>query len=100
MQDITPDFVWQSLLELEPPITQREVHQCLYNRRAGCYLFDARWVGANLQPTPVWFIAPTHRLRMLKVVVAMTADTLRVHAACDPTPQDFALFAHFFPNED
>ena len=61
---ISPDTLEK--LTSKHSVTRREVEQCFENK-CGLYLVDDREEHRSDPPT-LWFVAPTHNGRMLKVI--------------------------------
>lgn len=63
-------------------VTIREIEQCFENK-CGLYLEDDR-EDHQTDPATLWFIAPTNRDRMLKVVFIFIEGNVHIKSAFEP----------------
>ena len=66
MQNLRISSDTQEKLQSKHSVTRREVEQCFENK-CGLYLHDDREEHRSDPPT-LWFVAPTHSGRLLKVI--------------------------------
>ena len=64
-------------------VTQREVEQCFENK-CGPYLEDHR-PQHKTEPPTCWFVAPTNKMRMLKVVFVHEMGNNYLKSAYEPS---------------
>lgn len=80
---ISPEIL--SKLQVKHNVTAREVEQCFENK-CGLYLEDDR-EEHRTDPATLWFIAPTNRDRLLKVVFIFINGTVHIKTAFEPTQE-------------
>lgn len=73
-----------------PPVTRREVEQCFHNRLMGL-LEDTRVTNKTIPPT-LWFIAPTNKKRLLKIVYVQDGSDIYLKTAYDPNPVELQIY--------
>ncbi|WP_251371912.1 ADP-ribosyl-(dinitrogen reductase) hydrolase [Polynucleobacter sp. MWH-UH24A] len=67
-----------------------EVEECFYNR-TGIVLEDTR-AEHQTEPPTVWFIAPTHQNRLLKIVYVLNDGVVNLKTAFEPNPREKLLY--------
>lgn len=70
-----------------------EVRQCFYNR-CGKLLFDTREEHKTTPPT-LWFIAPTNRNRLLKIVYIQSGNEVLLKSAFEPNDVELRIYRQF-----
>lgn len=71
-------------------VSQREVEQCFENR-VGNFLVDDR-EDHRTDPATLWFIAPTNKERLLKVVFIYTDGTIHIKSAFEPNAAEISIY--------
>ena len=71
-------------------VTVREVEQCFENK-VGVYLEDERPTHQT-DPATLWFVATTHRDRLLKVSFMFLDGNVHLKSAYDAEPEAIALY--------
>ena len=71
-------------------VTIREVEQCFENK-CGVYLIDDR-EDHQTDPPTLWFIAPTNRDRLLKVVFIFIDGNVHIKTAFEPDGNEIAIY--------
>ncbi len=71
-------------------VSRREVEQCFENK-CGSYIADDR-EEHRTDPATLWFIAPTNRDRMLKVVFIYLDGNVHLKSAYEADPDEIALY--------
>ena len=71
-------------------VGQREVEQCFENK-CGLFLEDTR-AQHKTDPASLWFIAPTHSERMLKIVFVFKDGLIHIKTAFEPNPAEIDLY--------
>lgn len=71
-------------------VTIREVEQCFENK-CGVYLEDDR-EDHQTDPPTLWFVAPTNRDRMLKVVFIFIDGNVHIKSAFEPNGDELAIY--------
>ena len=71
-------------------VTRREVEQCFENLVSG-FLEDEREQHKS-DPATLWFIAPTNRDRLLKVVFVPREDGLYIRTAYPPNKTEIDIY--------
>ena len=85
--------VRDKLSKKEPPVTVREIEQCMENRQGGL-LVDTRLKNRTDPPT-LWFIAETNQSRKLKIVYIQDGADVIVKSAYDPNPEERRIYAKY-----
>ena len=70
-----------------------EVRQCFLNR-SGKLLFDTREEHKTTPPT-LWFIAPTNRNRLLKIVYIQDSYKVLLKSAYEPNDMECSIYRQF-----
>ena len=85
--------VLKKLSEKTPPVSRNEVEHCFSNRVKGL-LIDSR---ANNQTTPptLWFLAPTNKGRILKIVYIQREQIIHLRTAYDPNPEEERIYQQY-----
>jgi uncharacterized DUF497 family protein len=68
----------------------REVEQCFENK-CGLYLEDDR-EDHQTDPVTLWFIAPTNKGRLLKVIFIFTEGNVHLKSVYEPEPEAIKLY--------
>jgi uncharacterized DUF497 family protein len=71
-------------------VSIQEVEQCFANRQ-GKLLFDTR-EHIQTQPPTLWFIAPTHQTRLLKIVYIQKGLKVILKTAYEPNDVELAIY--------
>jgi hypothetical protein len=86
---ITPKIL-EKLADENHKVTQREIEQC-FDNRYGCLLIDPREEHKTNPPT-VWFVAPTNKHRMLKIVCVIDGHNIYIKSAYEATAVITAMY--------
>ena len=81
---VASDQILQKLTE-KHSVCLREVEQCFENRQAG-FLQDDRENHATNPPT-LWFVAPTNKDRILKIMFVLDDGNIYLKSAYEATPE-------------
>lgn len=71
-------------------VSYAEVEQCFQNR-AGFLLTDSRAL-TKTNPPALWFIAPTHRGRNLKIVYIQRGASVDLKSAYEPNEDEARIY--------
>ena len=71
-------------------VSRREVEQCFDNREGGL-LEDSREKHKTSPPTR-WFIAPTNRGRLLKIVIVAYCGNVYLKSAYEPNKAEIGIY--------
>lgn len=71
-------------------VSRREVEQCFENK-CGTYLVDDR-EDHQTDPPTLWFIAPTNRGRLLKVIFIYIDGNVHIKSAYDADDSAIAIY--------
>lgn len=71
-------------------VEQREVEQCFENL-IGLFLEDDR-EDHRTDPPTLWFIAPTNKDRLLKVVFIFIDGNVHIKSAFEPNAEEISIF--------
>jgi len=71
-------------------VTVREIEQCFENK-CGVYLEDDR-EDHQTDPPTLWFIAPTNRDRLLKIVFIFIDGNVHIKSAFEPIAVELAIY--------
>lgn len=71
-------------------VDRREVEQCFENR-IGTFLEDAR-EDHRTDPPSLWFIAPTNKGRMLKIVFMFVDGNIHIKSAFEPNAAETSIY--------
>lgn len=78
-------------LSTKHDVEAREVEQCFENK-CGLYLIDDREAHRTAPPT-LWFIAPTNKGRVLKVIFIINASgSIYLKSAYEPEPESVEIY--------
>lgn len=66
-------------------VSLREVEQCFENK-CGLYLIDDR-EDHRTDPATLWFVAPTNKGRLLKVIFIFLSGTVHIKTAFEPNQE-------------
>lgn len=85
-------------LAAEHDVGEPEVHQCITNR-TGKVLLDTRAQHQSTPPT-VWFIAPTNKGRLLKVVYIRRGADFDIRSCYEPNDEELRIYRkHGLPTD-
>ena len=73
-------------------VTRREVEQCFENK-CGLFLFDDR-EDHRTDPPTLWFVAPTHKGRQLKVIFIYREGQVHLRSAYEADQSTCMLYNH------
>lgn len=85
---IPPDILQK--LEERHGVCRREVEQC-FDNRYGNYLEDTR-EEHKTDPATKWFVSPTNRNRMLKVIFVFNHGNVFIKSAYDATDKIIEIY--------
>jgi len=71
-------------------VTEREVEQC-FDNKCGAFLIDDREEHQTDPPT-LWFIAPTNKNRLLKVIFVFVDGNIHLKSAYEPGPEVIEIY--------
>lgn len=71
-------------------VEKREVEQCFENH-IGLFLEDTR-EDHQTDPPTLWFIAPTHKERLLKVIFIVMDGNFHIKSAFDPNDEERSIY--------
>jgi uncharacterized DUF497 family protein len=71
-------------------VSIREVEQC-FDNKCGVYLVDDR-ENHRTDPPTLWFIAPTNRDRLLKVIFIVVDGNVHIKSAFVPNEAEIAIY--------
>lgn len=74
-------------------VDAREIDQCFENH-IGLFLKDDR-EDHRTDPPTLWFIAPTNKDRMLKVVFIFIDGNIHVKSAFEPNEEELSIYESF-----
>ena len=80
-------------LAAEHDVGEPEVHQCITNR-TGKVLFDTRAQHQTNPPT-VWFVAPTNKGRLLKLVYIRRGDDFDIRTCYEPNEDELRIYRKY-----
>lgn len=91
MQNLIVSSAIREKLKSRHQVEVREVEQCFENL-CGTYLEDDR-EEHRTDPATLWFVAPTNRGRLLKVVFMFKDGNVHIKSAYEPTQSVIELYA-------
>ena len=80
-------------LQSKHQVEASEVRQCFLNR-TGKLLFDTREQHQTDPPT-LWFVAPTNRERLLKIVYIQKDGQVLLKTAFEPNAKELQIYRQF-----
>lgn len=86
---IVPPDIKEKLL-VKHSVKEGEVHECFFNRD-GPYLEDTE-EDHNTDPPTEWFIAPTDRGRLLKVIFVFRDGNIYLKSAFEPSQKSLSIY--------
>jgi len=86
---VISEAVKDKISKKEPPVSMREIEQCFENRVYGL-LLDPREKNKTDPPTQ-WFIAPTNKNRLLKIVFIQKNSDVIIKTAYDPNDEEIRI---------
>ena len=93
MKNLTISGDVERKLQEKHNVVRSEVEQCFYNR-AGRLLIDSREDHKTTPPT-LWFLAPTNKGRMLKIVYIQVDTRIHLRSAFEPNEAEEHIYRKY-----
>ena len=80
-------------LKVKHGVSDKEVEQCFINRSGGL-LLDTR-AEHETEPQTLWFVAPTNKSRMLKVIYISDGQSIYIKSAYDANENIIRIYEKY-----